>query len=270
MHVGVRWQPFGFPKCEEYDANRPVLKEHSSYAQFWVSWNAAEPNPKNTDYSTNMSGYLKAIDHAVNLCVERGIQSELVLWHCPSWASESGKAGGWKPRVGEYPKFVTRMAKHFKGRVGAYQLYHEVNLQGMMNGANMDFIKKEIFTNGAKAVREVYNENPKVDVLVSTSGTSPCQPCGAREGLQGVGAIAVDDYYNQLIADKELMKQIEEKLPGVQKMSTEVVEDSNNIPNTEDKSVVNATQVDTQTINEIPTATVPLCKLNDPTCEACE
>ncbi|HAU59425.1 MAG TPA: hypothetical protein DCW45_03555, partial [Opitutae bacterium] len=68
MHVGVRWQPFGFPKCEEYDANRPVLKEHSSYAQFWVSWNAAEPNPKNTDYSTNMSGYLKAIDHAVNLC----------------------------------------------------------------------------------------------------------------------------------------------------------------------------------------------------------
>jgi hypothetical protein len=209
MHVGVRWQPFGFPKCEEYDANRPVLKEHSSYAQFWVSWNAAEPNPKNSDYSTNMSGYLKAIDHAVNLCVERGIQSELVLWHCPSWASESGKAGGWKPRVGEYPKFVTRMAKHFKGRVGAYQLYHEVNLQGMMNGANMDFIKKEIFTNGAKAVREVYNENPKVDVLVSTSGTSPCQPCGAREGLQGVGAIAVDDYYNQLIADKELMKQID-------------------------------------------------------------
>ena len=69
MHVGVRWQPFGFPNCEEYDANRPVLKEHSSYAQFWVSWNAAEPNPKNTDYSTHMSGYLKAIDHAVNLCL---------------------------------------------------------------------------------------------------------------------------------------------------------------------------------------------------------
>ena len=47
-----------------------------------------------------MSGYLKAIDHAVNLCVERGIQSELVMWHCPSWASESGKSGAWKPMSG--------------------------------------------------------------------------------------------------------------------------------------------------------------------------
>ena len=209
MHVGVRWQPFGFPECEKYDVNRPVLKEHSSYAQFWVSWNAAEPNPKNTDYSTNMSGYLKAIEHGVNLCVQRGIKSELVMWHCPSWASESGKGGGWKPRAGEYPKFVTRMAKHFKGRVGAYQLYHEVNLQGMMNGANMDFIKKEIFTNGAKAIRKVYDSEPKTHVIISTSGTSPCQPCGPREGLKGIGAAAVDDYYNQIIADQELMNQID-------------------------------------------------------------
>ena len=50
MHIGVRWQPFGLKNCEIYDANRPLIKKHSSYAQFWVSWNAAEPNPKNTDY----------------------------------------------------------------------------------------------------------------------------------------------------------------------------------------------------------------------------
>ena len=153
MHVGVRWQPFGLEKCEVYDSNRPLIKEHSSYAQFWVSWNAAEPHARSIDYKNHMSGYLKAIDHAVNLCMERGLHAELVMWHTPAWASESGKAGAWKPRVGEYPKFVARMAKHFKGRVGAYQLYHEVNLQGMMNEANMDFIKREIFTKGAKAIR---------------------------------------------------------------------------------------------------------------------
>ena len=145
MHIGVRWQPFGLEKCEIYDANRPLIKDHSSYAQFWVSWNAAEPNPANTDYKNNLSGYLKAIDHAVNLCVERGVHAELVMWHCPAWASENGKGGAWKPKVGEYPKFVTRMAKHFKGRVGAYQLYHEVNLQGMMNEADMNFIKRGDF-----------------------------------------------------------------------------------------------------------------------------
>ena len=209
MHVGVRWQPFGLEKCEVYDSNRPLIKEHSSYAQFWVSWNAAEPHARNIDYKNHMSGYLKAIDHAVNLCMERGLHAELVMWHTPAWASESGKAGAWKPRVGEYPKFVARMAKHFKGRVGAYQLYHEVNLQGMMNQANMDFIKREIFTNGAKAIRKVYDEAPKLQVIVSTSGTSPCQPCGVREGLRGDGAAAVDDYYNQLIADDELMNQVD-------------------------------------------------------------
>ena len=181
MHVGVRWQPFGLPKCEEYDANRPLIKEHSSYSQFWVSWAAVEPHPGNKDYVNNMSGYLKAIDHAVNLCVERGVHAELVMWHTPSWASESGKAGGWKPKAGEYPQFVARMAKHFKGRVGAYQLYHEVNLQGMMNEADMSFIKDEIFTNGAKAIRKVYEAEPQTHVIVSTSGTSPCQPCGARK-----------------------------------------------------------------------------------------
>ena len=209
MHLGVRWQPFGLKNCEIYDANRPLIKKHSSYAQFWVSWNAAEPNPKNTDYQNNMSGYLQAIDHAVNLCAERGLQAELVMWHCPSWASENGKGGAWKPRGGEYPMFVTRMANHFKGRVGAYQLYHEVNLQGMMKGADMKFIVDEIFTNGAKAIRKVYNEKPEEHVIISTSGTSPCQPCDAREGLKGVGAVAVNDYYDQLIANQEMMNQVD-------------------------------------------------------------
>ena len=103
----------------------------------------------------------------------------------PWLGSESGKAGAWKPRVGEYPAFTERMAKHFKGRVDAFQLYHEVNLQGMMNGAGMDFIIDEIFINGGKAIRKVYDSEPKTPVIVSTSGTSPCQPCGSRAGLKG-------------------------------------------------------------------------------------
>ena len=209
VHVGVRWQPFGLVGCDMNDANRPLISEHSSYAQFWVSWNAAEPTEKSRDYKKHMSGYLKGIEQAVDACVARGVKTELVMWHCPSWASESGKGGAWKPRVGEYPAFTERMAKYFKGRVDAFQLYHEVNLQGMMNGASMDFIIDEVFTNGGKAIRKVYDAEPKTPVIISTSGTSPCQPCGAREGLKGVGAVAVDDYYDQLIANKEMMKVVD-------------------------------------------------------------
>ena len=50
MHIGVRWQPFGLVGCDTYDAERPLISEHSSYAQFWVSWNAAEPTKSHTDY----------------------------------------------------------------------------------------------------------------------------------------------------------------------------------------------------------------------------
>ena len=209
MHIGVRWQPFGLNACDMYDANRPLISEHSSYAQFWVSWNAAEPTEKHTDYKKNISGYLKAIENAVDACVARGVKTELVMWHCPGWASESGKSGAWKPKIGEYAAFTKRMAKYFKGRVDAFQLYHEVNLQGMMNQADMNFIIDEVFIKGGRAIRKVYEANPKTPVIISTSGTSPCQPCPARKGLKGNGAVAVDDYYNQLIASKEVMEVVD-------------------------------------------------------------
>ena len=210
MHVGVRWQPFGLPGCELYDANRPLIAEHSSYAQFWVSWNAVEPQKINTDYQNHMSGQLRAIEHAVNLCVQRGVKVEFVMWHTPSWASESGKGGAWRPRAGLYAEFVARIAKFFKGRVDAYQLYHEVNLQGMMKGADSQFIISEIFRDGARAIRKVYEEDPKLPVVISTSGTSPCEACSALEGLEGgKGAVAVNDYYDQLIASPEMMKEVD-------------------------------------------------------------
>ena len=208
MQVGVRWQPFGLPRCDLNDANRPPLAKHSSYAQFWVNWNASEPTEAHTDYKRNMSGHLRAIDRAVDLCVERGIKAELVTWHCPPWASVSGKGGAWRPKDGKYAEFATRLASHFKGRVGAYQLYHEVNLQGMMNAGDIGFVKEEIFAKGARAIRRVYDAEPAKPVIISTSGTSPCETCGVLKGLRGKGAEAVSDYYDQLIADKRVMQAV--------------------------------------------------------------
>ena len=131
-------------------------------------------------------------------------------WHTPSWASESGKGGAWRPKPGLHAEFVTRIAKFFKGRVDAYQLYHEVNLQGMMKGGDSEFIINEIFRDGARAIRKVYQEEPELPVVISTSGTSPCEGCGAMEGLKGgKGAVAVDDYYNQMIASAEMMEEID-------------------------------------------------------------
>ncbi len=156
MQVGVRWQPFvGRPKNNEYDAQRQIIARDSSYVQFWMAWSALEPNEANTDYLKQPSGYLQTIEQAVNVCKDYGIKVEFVFFHCPAWASESGVSGGQRPKIGTFPAFVNRIAKHFKGRVDSYQLSHEVNNQGMMKGADVDFLIKDIFITGPRAVRQV-------------------------------------------------------------------------------------------------------------------
>ena len=205
MQFGVRWQPFGLPGNDAYDATRPVIAQDSSYVQFWVSWAQAEPGPENTDYARHMSPYLKTIDSAVDACVKRGLKVELVFWHCPAWASQSGNAGPWKPKPGEYPAFVTRIARHFKGRVDSYQLHHEANLKSMMLDGDIDFIISEMFIPGAKAIRSVYNEKPARPVIISPGGTSPCEACATLAGLKGKGAVALEDFYERLASNSKLM-----------------------------------------------------------------
>ncbi len=210
LHVGVRWQPHGGqPKNNAYDAARPVIAEDSSYAQFWVSWAAVEPTEAHRDYLENSSGYLAAIEAAVDACVARGLKVELVLWHCPAWASVSGNAGPWKAKTGEYAKFTARLARHFKGRVHAYQLYHEANLKSMLEDGDMDYLMEEVFKKGARAVRGVYAAEPAESVIISTSGCSPCDACEVVDGLKETGARAVHEFYDRLIGDAELMAGVD-------------------------------------------------------------
>ena len=125
MHIGVRWQPYGGrPENNAYDAARPIISKYSSYAQFWVAWSASEPNEQSTNYAKHISDYLHTIEQAVDSCIAQGLKCEFVFWHCPAWAAVGGKAGGVQAKPGLYPAFVERIARHFKGRVHAYQLAH--------------------------------------------------------------------------------------------------------------------------------------------------
>ena len=210
VHVGIRWQPFGGrPQNNAADAKRAVIAQDSSYAQFWINWHAAEPEEKFTDYANNLSPYLQTIEKAVDVCIANGMKVEFVQWHCPAWASVNGEAGSQRAKPGLYKEFVTRLATHFKGRVHAYQLSHEANLDHMINEGDMDYLINEIFIDGAKAVRAVYEAEPAEEVLISTSGCSPCEACGPLKGLKGKGGEAVNDYYDQLIDNYELMSLVD-------------------------------------------------------------
>lgn len=210
MHLGVRWQPFiGRPQANAYDATRPVISNDSSYVQFWVSWGAMEPTEAHKDYKKNPSPGLQAIERAVEACNAKGLKVEFVFFHCPAWASESGKAGGFKPKANLFRGYVQRIATHFKSRVHAYQLSHEANLQGLMQGADIDFVIDDILYKGAQTIRTVYAADPATPVLVSTTGMSPCEGCTPRKGLNGKGAEAVNHFYDLMIGHKELMKTVD-------------------------------------------------------------
>ena len=176
MQVGVRWQPSSSrPLNNAYELTRPILAEESSYVMFWVAWQQVEPSPSHTDYQNNASPGLKMFDQVVDGANGAGLKVEFVFFGCPGWASELGPNGGKRPKIDHFNAFLRRLAKHFKGRVHSYQLGHETNLKSIMPGADVAFLHDEIFIKGAQAVRQVYDAEPRVPVLISTSGCSPCQ-----------------------------------------------------------------------------------------------
>ncbi len=210
MQVGVRWQPFiGRPGNNDHDATRAVIAKDSSYVQFWVAWSAMEPTQAYRDYIKNPSPGLQAIEKAVAHCQRLGLKVEFVFFHAPAWATIEGKLGGHRPKPGLYEQYVKRIATHFKGRVHAYQLAHEANMQGMMKGSDMDFYINDVFIKGAQTIRSVYNAAPRTPVLISTTGMSPCEGCGTTMGLASKGGKAVDRFYDMLTATPELMKLVD-------------------------------------------------------------
>ena len=210
MHIGVRWQPFGGrPENNAYDAARPIISKYSSYAQFWVAWSASEPTEESTDYANHMSGYLKTIEQAADACIAQGLKVEFVFWHCPAWAALNGKAGGVRAKDGYYAAFVERIARHFKDKVHAYQLAHEANLKMHLEDGDMDYMISEVFTKGALAIRKVYAQEPAKPVLISTSGCSPCFGCETVDGLNATGGLAINRFYDQLIASPDMMAGID-------------------------------------------------------------
>jgi len=209
LQVGVRWQPFGRPLNDAYDATRPVIAEDSSYVQFWVAWSASEPTEAHTDYENNMSGYLKTIERAVDACVAEGLKVEFVFWHCPAWASVSGKGGGVRPKENYRAAFVRRIATHFKGRVHAYQLAHEANLRKFLQDGDFDVLLEEFFIKGARVIREVYGTEPARPVIISTAGCSPSDAVEVLPGFKAKGAAAIHEYYERLAGSDELMSLVD-------------------------------------------------------------
>lgn len=81
------------------------------------------------------------IDEVVNAANRRGIRVLMMLGYAPPWANGGHEYGGghWMPTSdADWGDIVEAAARHFKGRVQAYEVWNEPNMQGFGNYGNAE------------------------------------------------------------------------------------------------------------------------------------
>jgi len=81
------------------------------------------------------SWYTNRVDAAVNEANARGLKVLLTPWMTPAWAN--GGAGTSAPPTdpADYARFLTWLAEHHQGRVQAYEVWNEPNLNYFWKGS---------------------------------------------------------------------------------------------------------------------------------------
>jgi cell division septation protein DedD len=99
----------------------------------WASIEPAGPGQVN-------QWYVDLLDRVVDQARARGINVLLTLWLTPGWAN--GGAGTIAPpgNVADYARVAGWAAAHFKGRVGAWEIWNEPNMSGFWSGSVAQYV----------------------------------------------------------------------------------------------------------------------------------
>ena len=196
MHVGFRWQPYRKqPKNSETDIKREIAKV-GSYASFWYMSLHTLPEKKNLDYANHPSDTALAIKHAVKLCKERGIKTELVIWQVPLWIN-GGKVYNDFNKIPPDDQAIYDMVKAtvewFGEDVDYYGIFHEANHPKYWDG-NWDDLMDLFILPATRAIRD-YEKETGDKKVISTAGLSPSRNC--------------KEWYDVQLKSKELMGMID-------------------------------------------------------------
>ena len=196
VHVGFRWQPYRKqPKNSEADIKRELGKV-GSYASFWFMSLHTLPEKKNLDYANHASDTARAIKHAVKLCKERGIKTELVIWQVPLWINGGKDYDDFKKKPPDEQAIydmVKATAEWFGEDVDYYGIFHEANHPKYWDG-NFDELMDLFILPATRAIRDYEKESGHKKVI-STAGLSPSRNC--------------KKWYNVQLKSKELMGMID-------------------------------------------------------------
>ena len=154
------------------------------------------PKKENLDYANNPSKEALAIRHAVKLCKERGIKTELVLWQVPLWMN-GGKTYADFQKMPPDDQAIYDMVKAtvewFGEDVDYYAIFHEANHPKYWEGS-WDELMELFMLPAARAIRDYVEETGDTKV-VSTAGLSPSRNC--------------KKWYDVQLESKELMDLID-------------------------------------------------------------
>jgi len=178
LHVGFRWQPYtDRPKSSEADIERDIGKI-ASYASFWYMSLHTLPSKKNLDYENHPSKEALAIRHAVKLCKEKGIKTELVLWQVPLWMNGGLTYADFNkipPDDQAVYEMVKATVEWFGEDIDYYSIFHEANHPKYWDGTWDELIELFMLP-AARAIRD-YSEETGDTKIVSTAGLSPSRNC---------------------------------------------------------------------------------------------
>ncbi len=80
------------------------------------------------------SWYTNRVDAAVNEARARGLKVLLTPWMTPGWANANAGTSAPPTNPADYARFLTWLADHHKGRVQAYEVWNEPNLNYFWKG----------------------------------------------------------------------------------------------------------------------------------------
>jgi len=157
----------------------------AGWVKVQVSWKLHEPRPG--EYSEELFGEL---DRLVDGANGQGVKVLLSVSKAPEWSRPTTEMDGPPGDYGQFEGFMRYLATRYTGRVAAYELWNEPNLQREWNGTPLsaaDFV--ELMRRGAAGVRAA---DPAALLISGAPATT-----GINDGVN-----AIDDrvYFGAMLA----------------------------------------------------------------------
>lgn len=163
-----------------------------SWAKGYVNWATVEPEP----------GQYRWIDpdNVVKAYGDRELKILLRIHGTPAWARPEGSLLSHPPtNLDDFARFVTALATRYKGRVAAYEIWNEPNLQYEWGNLEPDpAAYTDLLKTAFLAIKKVDPTAIVVSGGLATTGNGSNTAYGDLDFLQGMYNAGAKGYFNAL------------------------------------------------------------------------